>query len=1163
MRSRRSLALWSLVLSIFCASFALAQTTNGNLRGTVADQNGAVLPNAIVVVKNRGTNAERKVTTNSEGNYAVDNLPPGEYEIRVEAQGFQKQLKPFNLQTAASVEENFALTVGSSSETVVVTSDAAQVNTSDYKVDGVITRERIENLPLNGRSFLSLAALEPGVDVTFDANPGAGGVNNYFRVSIAGSTSTLTRISVDGANVNDRITGGTAQNFSQETVQEFQISTFNFDLSVGNTSSGAVNIVSRTGGNQFHGSGFFFFRDHNIAAFPAFRRPDDPTAFNPGVNNPDLRKRLFDPFFARRNMGVNVGGPIKKDKLFFFTNFEYTNQVGAQTISFTNPLYAGFSHVGQLPFHGKLFNTRLDYKLNSKHTLYLRYSQDRNTNLSGGGNLESTWTSSNNYADQTNLGVTSVLRPTLVNEFRASYSFFSNQLRPPNSEECSNPLYCFNLNGPRIGGFGLTLGNDNNVTQSRLLRTYQLNENIYWQKGSHRIRFGGNWEHLYGHGSWARIYQGTFNLFSPETLATQNPTLYAALPATLRTATAGLPTFADILKLPVSGSISVSVGDAGQPPAYRGKEAARNDAYRLYFQDTWQIRPRFSFNYGLAWSFDDNIISHDLNKPEYLRPVLGGANADLSATRYDYNNFQPAIGFAWTIGKSGKTVIRGGSGIYHASPNSFYTRLGERGFLGPAGNGLVPFNSQLVANPFAGTPTPGVTALQPATLNFTTPTSFTGQNAANLIPSIRASLLSRWGGGTDLSIRGVEVIKQALGAAGEGIFSSDLTTGYTFHVTAGIQREIARNMILTADFVMRRAVHFGGTEAGFGVDLNRAARPLVVATDPLTQVVTTSPLARPIIPFCTTTAQTNDPKFQCSTGAILGYWSGISTRYTGLLVKLDKRFSGGWQFTGSYALSRYVNNVNVGPGGVTPDNLYETAGIAGNDIPHRFTFSGFYEVPKYKGDNKLLRGLANSWQVGLISDMRSRPTLNPTLGLDADGDGVSRLLLPGIPWNSFGRGKSASDIQAAVSKYNADVVSRSKPIPANPTTAQLAACTLIVDGQRLCAPRTQQNQAYPLIYLPPGFSNGDPFFSQDVRLTRLIQIGEKVKISLIAEGFNVFNIANLNGYGSGLNSLAIKLPEQATAPVQQATFGQPGGRVNPIFGTGGPRAFQFAARLTF
>ena len=1132
-----------------------AQATNGSVRGTISDETGAILPKATIHIKHVATNVQRTISARADGSYTADNLQPGDYELRVEASGFKKELMPVTILTGANIEVNFSLTVGSSTETVVVTAAGAQLNTSDYKVDGVITRDRIENLPLNGRSFLSLASLEPGVDVQFDANPGAGGVNNYFRVSIAGSTSTLTRISVDGANVNDRITGGTAQNFSQETVQEFQISTFNFDLSVGNTSSGAVNVVSRTGGNEFHGSGFFFFRDHNIAAYPALKRPNDPSAFNPAYNNPELRAGLVDPFFARRNMGVNVGGPIKKDRLFFFTNYEYTNQVGAQTISFTNPLFAGFSHVGNLPFRGKLFNARVDYKLNNKHSAYLRYSQDRNTNLSGGGNLESTWTSSNNYADQTNLGVTSVFTPRLVSESRFSYSFFSNQLRPPDTDECSNPLYCFNLNGPRIGNFGLTIGNDNNVTQNRLLRTYQFNENIYWQKGSHRVRFGGNWEHLYGHGSWARIYQGTFNLYSPETLAVQNPTLYAALPASLRSGAAGPPTFADILKLPVTGNISVSVGDAAQPPAYRGAEAARNNAYRLYIQDTWQVRPKFNFSYGIAWSFDDNIISHDLDKPEWLRPVLGGPNADLSATRYDYNNFQPSIGFAWTL--DNKTVIRGGTGVYHASPNSFYTRLGERGFLGPAGNGLVPFDSQLVPNPFAGTPTPGSTVLQPATLNFTNPTTFNGDTAIGIIPAVRSSVASRWGTGQDISVRGIEVTKQALGAAGEGIFMSDLTTGYTFHVTAGVQREIARNMILNVDFVMRRAVHFGGTEAGFGVDLNRATRPLVLATDPVTQVVTFR--ANPVIPFCASAAQLNTPKFPCSSSAVLGYWSGISTRYTGLLVKLDKRFSGGLQFTGSYAFSRYVNNVNVGPGGVTSDNLYETAGIAGNDIPHRFTFSGFYEVPSYSGDNWFMRGLLNTWQLGLISDMRSRPTLNPNLGLDHDGDGQSRLLLPGIPWNKFGRGLNDDDIRAAVATYNADITSRAKPLPANATTAQINSCTLFIDGVRMCGVRTAQNQVYPLIYLPPEFANGDPFFSQDIRVTRLIKIHEKVKLSLIAEAFNIFNIANLSGYGSGLNSLAAPQLNQ----VQQATFGQASNRVNQIFGTGGPRAFQFAARITF
>ena len=158
--------------------------------------------------------------------------------------------------------------VGGANETVVVTSETPVINTSDFKIDGVVNRKQIDNLPLNGRNFLQLALLEPGVSVESVDNPGTS-PNNFFRVSIAGASQALTRISVDGATINDRVTGGTAQNFSQETVQEFQISTFNFDPSTSVTGVGSVNVVSRSGTNDFHGSAFFYFRDHNISAYPS------------------------------------------------------------------------------------------------------------------------------------------------------------------------------------------------------------------------------------------------------------------------------------------------------------------------------------------------------------------------------------------------------------------------------------------------------------------------------------------------------------------------------------------------------------------------------------------------------------------------------------------------------------------------------------------------------------------------------------------------------------------------------------------------------------------------------------------------------------------------------------------------------------------------------
>ena len=178
----------------------------------------------------------------------------------------------------------------------------------------------------------------------------------------------------------------------------------------------------------------------------------------------------------------------------------------------------------------------------------------------------------------------------------------------------------------------------------------------------------------------------------------------------------------------------MSVGDAAQHQAYRGAEAARNDAYRLYIQDTWQIRPKFSFNYGIAWSFDRgrNIISHDLDKPEYLRPLLGGPNADLSATRYDYNNFQPALGFAWSL--DNKTVIRGGTGIstcltqlvLHASRRTRVPRSG--------GQWVGAIQLSAGTQSVCGNADSGIIVLQPATLNFTQPTTFNGQTAMGAIP---------------------------------------------------------------------------------------------------------------------------------------------------------------------------------------------------------------------------------------------------------------------------------------------------------------------------------------------------------------------------------------------------------------------------------------------
>src|ERR1044071_1097093 len=210
-----------------------AQDPTGAIRGTVTDQNGAVIQNASVTVTNKATGDTRHVSTGNDGIYAVATLLPGDYEIKIEAQGFKTYNISVVVQTGNTTSGDASLQTGAKGEVVDVIAEAPIIDKQNYKIDGVITRQKIDALPLNGRNFLQLALLEPGVSVS---TSNVGDANNLFNVSIGGASSALTRITVDGGSVLDYVTGGAAQNFSTETIQELHISTFNFDLSTGVTS---------------------------------------------------------------------------------------------------------------------------------------------------------------------------------------------------------------------------------------------------------------------------------------------------------------------------------------------------------------------------------------------------------------------------------------------------------------------------------------------------------------------------------------------------------------------------------------------------------------------------------------------------------------------------------------------------------------------------------------------------------------------------------------------------------------------------------------------------------------------------------------------------------------------------------------------------------------
>ena len=409
--------LLSLALLTICAGVH-AQAPTGTILGTVTDNTGAVIPNATITITNKATNVLRTTFTNTEGIYSAPALPPGEYEVRAEGQGFRTLLRAATVITGGNTTVDMSMTLGEARQVVTVEAAPAQVNYESNTVQGVIERQTIQDLPLNGRSALQLASLEPGVSI----QPGSTSqFNAIVNISVFGDNAGATAgsgvgilMTVDGGTINDEMEGGTSMNLSQEVVQEFQLSQNTFDLSTGIGASGALNIVTRSGSNTLHGSGYFFFRDHNMAAYPLLAR------------NP-----LFpDPFFARRNPGFSLGGPIKKDKLFFFVNYEHLSQTAVTLVQEDLSSLQALNGAYANPYHYNLFTSRFDYRMTPKNTLFVRFTHDGNAGFGPyfGTPVPSNMNFNNNWSDQSIVGLTTVITPALVSDFRFQYHYWQNNV---------------------------------------------------------------------------------------------------------------------------------------------------------------------------------------------------------------------------------------------------------------------------------------------------------------------------------------------------------------------------------------------------------------------------------------------------------------------------------------------------------------------------------------------------------------------------------------------------------------------------------------------------------------------------------------------------------------------------------------------------------------
>ena len=936
-----SRALAAVLGSLAMAVSAFAQTPTGAISGTVKDSSGAVVPEAQVSIVNAGTLQSRNQATSDEGLFGAAALAPGVYLIRVERTGFKRSERHVTVAAASTAIVEVTLDPGEVTETVTVTGTQPLLRRDHHEIGGVIAREHIDQIPLNGRNFLELAKLEPGVI------PSRLGDGRTFVSSLGAGVQTIprvgsTRVTVDGVNVTTPGTAGVLLQISPDVIQEFQIATVNFDAATSLTTNGAINIVTRSGTNQYRGGGFYFSRGDRFAAYPSLRR-------NPA--NPD-------PPFERHQFGLSSGGPLWKRRMFFFGSVERIDQTSVVSVR-TLDEFAALGGLFRSPYTGNQTNVRVDAIVHPSHTVFARYSADRNdafVNIAPG--LPSSWSQRVNDSKQTLVGMTNAMSDHAVNELRASHFHVGIPFTPATSAMCPG---CFGLGEIRtsVPTAGLTYGGQGTGSSLSAWR-FQLTDIATWHVRSHTLRAGVDWEHTKAASFGVGGEANGISLFSPGE-AREIPGLI--LPEQFLTPE-------QILALPVR-AYTITVGSG--TVLWDGFQPERGlDLYRLHASDTWRPTDRLTLNFGLSWSYEPNAISQDLTKPALLTPIVGSDG--LAPPRPERDLFSPTVGFAWVASADGRTVLRGGAGRYFDPLSSTNTqnRIREREHLMPLGTGSMLSES----------------------IVFQQPTLLTGTQLMAADPAIREHLVRSLNpANRDLSVRNLDFTKTAT-----NLIDPAYGTPSSVHLSLGVQREAAQGLLISADVAWKR---FDNTFIN-GIDFNRWFSA-----------------GGPVIPACPF-PQRNDVTVRCSNGPLYFDTTSGRARYVGLLLRAEKRLAGRGQVLASYALSSLVGSNGVGGTATTEapanrwfgfnnDNWDENYGPLPTDRRHVLNVAGSLELPF-------------GFALGIGVSASSAPPFAPYVGdVDFNGDGTVNDLLPGTTINQFGRGLDENDLVRLVAEYNANV----------------------------------------------------------------------------------------------------------------------------------------------
>jgi Carboxypeptidase regulatory-like domain/TonB-dependent Receptor Plug Domain len=892
----RSLAVWTktylclLALSALLPLTTMGQTqiTTGVIEGTVTDPAGALLAGASVEVKNVETNFTKTLTTADDGRFVFLQLPPGTYTLTVSKQGF-----------ATLVQESFPLTVGqaislnldmkvSGVEERVTVDAIPTIDTVKTESSTTLNDRSVNNLPVLGRKFEDLLTLTPGVSIV----QGPDG----DEITFAGQRGVFNNISLDGGDYNNGFFGEQAGgqraaiDIPLEAVQEFQVVATGASAEFGRTAGGVINVITKSGTNDFHGNLFHFQRLEALTSNTSDGRP--LTGFH------------------REQFGGTVGGPIKRDRAFFFGAYEQIREtltranlseqvgptacpVGTPTITANEALINANTDCQRLallnffrttrgqeeglpverPVRNSAFLWKTDWNVSGANKLAVSYNFDYSKNTNQTFDVATYGNSANGIEGPSkihvlNLNFFSTVSPTKVNEAHFTYS---RESRPRSAVESNIPADTA-MGFVTTFRFGHPFFLGPNVDE--LIWRTQARDNFSIVTGNHTVKFGGEWIHTRNSQVFRGFFQGRYIFDSVSGF------LRYASPASLGPGfgpNAGLcpnGTFVDI----VTGSCPAGspatplllflqgAGPNGPATDAAGASDIKNEDLALFIQDKWQIRPNFNLNYGLRWEaqiFPDVVVAPEqtaygmfLNDPRF--PSDGTLHSQKKM-------FQPRVGFAWDISKKGKSVLRGSYGVYSARQNM----LSQVGSITTNGVQQQTIAGGLFANP----------TIRPVWPGLVTPTaSSCGSNPFPCFSGVR-------------------------------VFSRDYANPRIYTTNLAFEQEIVDNLSIYFDFTHAKGVH-------------------------LTRFLNYGRLGF----------------FAPQLGEVMVASAVGKSLYRGFTVGMRKRYSRGYQFEWNYVFSKDMDDDSNERDPFTDrsfdiNNLQLDYSLADRDIRHRFNFYMNAELP--------------------------------------------------------------------------------------------------------------------------------------------------------------------------------------------------------------------------